>query len=508
MKEPIENTSLKELQKINYQLESPFQLKFNKQTLQCNDLIRVVPKKRLVFIGTVSQKNNDSLSPAQKVLIKLFIHKSRAKKHWQRELAGAQLLIDKKILTPELVSQGITDEGVYFLIFNYITGQNLATFWGKNKPLERENKLKDLIPVLEQHHRNGLAHQDLHYANFLLADSSPKTNSYSEAKEYDLIYTLDGEEVKSSQIPLRKKACLQNLALFLAQTFDLNQSTSLSLLDEYISLNSFNLSEKDKSQFLKWIKSFQQQRIKQYLKKIIRDCTEVIYSKQLKHSKNYSLCRREYHSQAVQQLLDNPENFFNNEDSLFLKQGNTCTVKSVVVENRRYVIKRYNPKGIAYELKHKGQISRAKKSWVNAHLLRFMGILTPEPIALIEQNNQLGNRCSYFISQYQSGQNSWDFFCDFCDNTQLDKNKEQAANKLISTLNKFCEYSIIHGDLKGSNFLINNNTVWVLDLDAMTQHKINWLFQKHWQRDRSRFLKNWDKKPCYKTWKSYFNHHL
>jgi tRNA A-37 threonylcarbamoyl transferase component Bud32 len=502
MNKPVKTSTLEKLQSINYQLDSPFQLTYNQQILFCHKLIRVVPQKRLVFIGELFQSNhsnnnvnnvNNSAPPTNKsVLIKLFIHKKRAKKHWQRELAGTQLLANKKILSPQLISQGITAEGIYFLIFNYIKGQNLAQFWIENKQLERENKLKQLIPVLEQHHRNGLAHQDLHYANFLLSSSDAK------AKNYDLIYTLDGEEIKSSPIALKKKSCLQNLALLLAQTFDLTQSTCLCLLDNYISLSSFNLGKKDKNQFLHWIKDFQQQRIKQYLKKIVRQCTEVIYHKKSTH---YYLCRREHYSPAMQKLLDNPEQFFNNEESIFLKQGNTCTVKSVLVENVHYVIKRYNPKGVAYELKHKGQISRAKKSWINAHLLRFMGILTPEPIALIEQKNKLGKRCSYFICQYQAGQNSWDFFCG---NTLSEQNKKLAANELIHTLNKLCDYNIVHGDLKGSNFLINKNKVWILDLDAMTQYKIKWLFQKNWQRDKARFLKNWDKKPCYEPWKAYF----
>ena len=480
MVESINTISLQRLQQVTYDLSLSFQLHLGNKSIHCNELIRVVPGKRLVFLGTFLNKP---------VIIKLFIHSSRAKKHWSREYAGAKLLTDNNILTPEVITHGLSEEGIYFLIFPYIKGHNLAQFWQENNQSERVRKLKDLIPVLAQHHDSGLAHQDLHYANFLLAQENN-------------VYTLDGEEVKSNTTPLKRDERLKNLALFLAQTFDLSKSSCLLLLDDYINLTSSNTKKLDKDKFWQWIKQYHQQRIEQYLKKILRECTDVMYEKK-QHA--YTLCRREYHNQEIQKLLDDPETFFNEEASIYLKQGNTCTVKSVLVNNEKYVIKRYNPKGVAYELKHKGQISRARKSWINAHLLRFMGILTPEPVALIEQQPTLGKRCSYFICKQVQGQSSWDYFCD---ENNSEKDKQLTADEILSTLKQLGEYKITHGDLKGSNFLIHNNKVWILDLDTMTQHKLKWRYCKSWQRDKQRFLKNWEKKACYAPWKDYFNQAL
>ncbi|MCN4144604.1 MAG: hypothetical protein LC437_05970 [Thiohalomonas sp.] len=488
MIKPVNDIALQTLQKASYTMILPVHIKSKGTIIQCNELLRIVPAKRLVFSGLFFKK---------KVIVKLFVHSAKVKKHWQRECAGAKLLSDNNILTPKIIAQGFSDEGIYYLIFPYIEGQNLAQFWRDNSQFKREQKLKELLTVLEKHHSAGLAHQDVHYANFYLADAL--------TKEKDSVYTLDGEEVKASSEPLNKKNRLKNLALFLAQTFDLNQTVSCSLLKEYLSISALALEEKDCEQFWQCIKNFQQQRITLYFKKMVRECTDVIYDEKIiEHKKQgYSLSRREYHSPAIQQLLDQPEEFFQDDNAEYLKQGNTCTVKSVLVDNERYVMKRYNPKGIAYELKHKGQISRARKSWINAHLLRFMGILTPEPVALIEQQAALGKRCSYFICKFQPGQTSWDYFCEkeFSHRTQI------VADKLIAVLNRLCDYKITHGDLKGNNFLIYQEHVYLLDLDAMKQHKFAWQFNKSWQRDKQRFLKNWDKKACYKPCKLYFNHH-
>jgi len=486
----MDSISLQQLQNVTHEFAAPFRLQADGQVIYCQELIRVVPGKRLVFLGTFTNDRYTDLP----VIVKLFVHASRAKKHWLREYDGAKLLSDNSIPTPDAIAQGISDEGIYFLIFRFIEGQNLASFWQANKQSDREQKIKSMLSVLEQHHRLGLAHQDLHYANFLLGDDG-------------IVYTLDGEEVKSSSVPLSKSLRLKNLALFLAQTFDLSKNTCVSLLQDYYQLASITASTEDSEQFWRLIKGYHQQRIDQYLKKIIRECTEVIYEK---NQSGYTLCRRDKQNNVkknneLSKLLAQPELFFNDERSEFLKQGNTCTVKLVWVNNEPYVIKRYNPKGIAYELTHKGKNSRARKSWINAHLLRFMGLLTPEPIALIEQQAALGKRCSYFISQYTEGQDSWDFFCD---KNNSDADKQLAAEELLATLKRLCDYNISHGDLKGSNFLVSKNKVWLLDLDALTQHSSHWRFRKNWQRDKQRFLKNWGKKACYEPWKDYFNQAL
>ncbi|MCU7798882.1 MAG: hypothetical protein KZQ70_01740 [gamma proteobacterium symbiont of Lucinoma myriamae] len=505
MKDVVENVTLEALQKASFTMALPVNIKSKDSVIQCNELLRIVPGKRLVFSGLLFKKKANGKAE-QKVIIKLFVHSAKAKKHWKRECAGAKLLSDNNILTPKIVKQGLSDSGIYYLIFPYIEGQNLAQFWREHSQLKREQKLNELLTVLEKHHSAGLAHQDVHYANFYLADAL--------TTEKDSVYTLDGEEVKASSEPLNKKNRLKNLALFLAQTFDVNQAVSCSLLKEYLSISALPLDKQDCEQFWQWIKDSQQQRITQYLKKMVRECTDVIYDKKIiNHKKQgYSLCRREYHSPAIQQLLNQPEQFFQDDNAEYLKQGNTCTVKSILVDNERYVVKRYNPKGIAYELKHKGKISRARKSWLNAHLLRFMGIFTPEPVALIEQQAALGKRCSYFICKFQPGQTSWDYFCEESVEARLEGKSEASGDKkkavadsLVAVLNQLSDYQITHGDLKGSNFLIHQEQVYLLDLDAMSQHKFNWQFTKNWQRDKHRFLKNWDKKACYKPWKAYFS---
>jgi len=476
MTTPVRDISIQQLRQVTYELPSRFQIRLNARQVQCHRLLRSVPGKRLVFLGRFAD---------EVAIVKLFIHPSRAKTHWSRELNGAVLLQDKHILTPALIDSGLSGEGVFVLIFRYIAGRDLASLWKKSGVKERERRLSDMMPLLAKHHDARLTHQDLHYGNFLVAANGQ-------------IYTLDAEEIQSSSTPLKKARRLKNLALFLAQTFDMTEAVNVSLLDQYADVSAIKLKPEDPNRFVRWITGYRQQRIDQYLKKIQRECTEIIHGST---KRGYTLCRRERHSLEVQKLLEQPESFFQSDGSVYLKQGNTCTVKSVEVAGKRLVMKRYNPKGVMYELAHKGKISRARKSWINAHLLRFVGIRTPEPIALIEHQPALGERCSYFVSEKIEGQNSWDFFCD---NSSPDEFKRRVAFELVDTLKQLYGHRISHGDLKGSNFLIERDKVWVLDLDALVQHKRNRAFAASWKRDRKRFFKNWDEKSCYAPWKRYF----
>ena len=476
----IPGVSLQQLQHATYEIPLPFDIQLNDQSIGCERLLRVVPGKRMVFLGRFVN---------ELVIIKLFIHPSRAKVHWSRELNGAILLREKHILTPSVVASGVTGEGILVLVFRYINGQDLASLWKNSSDADRERRATSMMTVLSQHHASGLTHHDLHYGNFLVADG-------------EQIYTLDPEEVKSHSAPLKKKRRLKNLALFLAQTFDLRKDSILSLLTHYAQVSAIELDRHDPKHFWRWITHYHQQRIDQYLKKILRECTEVIHKET---QTGYTLCRRENHDVQIQRMLEQPELFFESADSEYLKQGNTCTVKSIEISGRRYVMKRYNPKGVMYELAHKGKMSRARRSWINAHLLRFVGISTPEPVALVENQPALGKRCSYFISRQVQGQSSWDFFCG---RGSSDEKKCRVADELLCTLKQLREHRLSHGDMKGSNFLVGGDKVWVLDLDALVRHKQTRTFKASWKRDKKRFLQNWDNKACYEPWKQYFNQHL
>lgn len=65
------------------------------------------------------------------------------------------------------------------------------------------------------------------------------------------------------------------------------------------------------------------------------------------------------------------------------------------------------------------------------------------------------------------------------------------AQALLSLFETLCRLRISHGDLKATNLLWHEGRVWLIDLDAMKQHRSDTAFARVWRRDRARFLRNW-----------------
>ncbi len=469
---------LTQLRIAGYQIPLPLQLSLTEDTvLICHQILRLVPKKRIVCKGSYAGKT---------VLIKLFIHKKRAKIHWKREYAGATLLQKKHILTPRILLATQTKEDIYVLVFPFIEGNNIATLWQTAKNKQREQLLFKMLNVLVSHHKAGIVHQDLHYANFLQAEDGN-------------IYTLDGEEAIYKK-KLSSKKAFSNLALLLAQSFTVDRDMSEKLLKQY----QKKMPEKQITCAHFWhiVYAHQQQRIVEYKKKIQRTCTEVQYERKKNQQYWY---RREWESPFLMQFMSHPESTLRQAKTQLLKKGNTCTVFKLTTETgQEWVVKRYNPKGKGYELLHKGQISRAKRSWIYAHILHFMGISTPKPIALMEHTPQWGQQCNYFISSYIPGVSAWEYFCQ----EGISSEQQKIAEHFLLLFATLYQYKISHGDMKGSNFLCYQGDIYLLDLDAMQQHRLSRNLDKRWTKDTQRFLRNWQKKACYTPWLTFFSKHL
>ena len=64
----------------------------------------------------------------------------------------------------------------------------------------------------------------------------------------------------------------------------------------------------------------------------------------------------------------------------------------------------------------------------------------------------------------------------------------KAFQELFDALN---DYQISHGDMKATNFIFNDQKLYVLDLDAMQRHKLKSKFIDAQAKDMSRFQRNW-----------------
>ena len=149
------------------------------------------------------------------------------------------------------------------------------------------------------------------------------------------------------------------------------------------------------------------------------------------------------------------------------------------------VVKRYNLKNIWHAFGRSWRPSRAWHSWREGHRLRFYGIATPEPLALVEERFGPLRRRAFLVNAFCPGRDLLEIL-----SADAEPPAEIAA-ALLALFGTLHALRISHGDFKATNLLWHDGQVVLIDLDAMTQHRSSRTHAQAWRRDRARFLRNW-----------------
>ncbi len=464
-----------------FKKELPFTIHLDKVTddnsVTCDQVLRNLPEKRLVCTGLWQQKP---------VLVKLFLDPHRAQRHWQREKSGVEALRDAEILTPELLFSGQLDNGTPVLLFKFLDDvQTALDRWSQlTTPEEKKTLLLQLVEVVSALHAAGLVQEDLHLGNFLLSEQK--------------MYAIDGDAVtlRDQGSPLNLNLSSLNLALLFAQLFPSEDFLFEDAIVHYAQirgLDRFQLTDKLKED----LPQVRRRRRLKYVTKSYRNCTEFVRSD---GNGQVSIFRRDQQGDVLTRLLLDPDGFM--RDGEVLKDGNTCTVVRIVASDCDWVIKRYNIKNPLHALSRCFRPTRAWTSWGNAHRLKISGIATPEAIAVIEKRFGPFRSTGYYVCAFQEGSLASDFFIDDATKGSL---CNAAAQNVVRLFSLFRKLGIHHGDCKATNFLVVDDDLSVLDLDAMCEPLSPTRFNKLFQVDRARFLRNWQSHPKLQKW---FDEHL
>ena len=127
-------------------------------------------------------------------------------------------------------------------------------------------------------------------------------------------------------------------------------------------------------------------------------------------------------------------------------------------------------------------------------LLQFLGIATPAPLGMIEERFGALRRRAFLLNEFCPGISLLNYLSA---ERVPDDDIAQAITYLFQTLHAM---RISHGDLKASNLLWHENRVFVIDLDAMTQHASANGYARAWRRDRARLLRNWPASSVLQQW--------
>jgi tRNA A-37 threonylcarbamoyl transferase component Bud32 len=447
-----------------FSLEIPRAGKF-----ECLEIVRIVSNKRLVCRGV--WQNNP-------VYAKIFIGKS-AQYYALRDRAGIEALQMAKIKTPELLRASEVNGGAYILIFSAAEhAENAEKIWHNLEEKPRFDLAKKLVQTVALHHQAGLLQTDLYLKNFLVQQNPGQD---------DLIYTLDGDGIRSISPLFQKRQKLGNLATLFSKMDVLDDGWIAELYAQYCSLVGTVYSPIGEAEIRVLTQEIRHQAAKDYAdKKVFRSCTDVKVTQSFKRFQAVA-SDFDVENQALVSL-----DIFLADAKNNIKNGNTCTIAKAVLANQSVIIKRYNIKNFWHGLNRAYQSSRAAKSWANAHRLIVSNIATAKPLALVEECWGWFRRRAYYLSEYIDAPDAVQFFAQ---STSLE-DKQIVARNLATLFYKLYLLKFSHGDCKATNIKIVNLSPILIDLDSMQAHFGNifsdWWFERKHVKDLKRLMKNWE----------------
>jgi tRNA A-37 threonylcarbamoyl transferase component Bud32 len=463
----IQNLSWSHLRHVSRASLEPFQLALaeSDDVLFCNEIVRVIPGKRIVAFGTWGGKP---------VVAKLFYQPRQAQRHLKRECAGIDALVEGGVLTPALYYRGTSkDRRIQVLIFERIVkALSVDSLW------QSRASIKEMLPLMHAmtieiatHHVLGILQNDLHFKNFLVHKRG--------------IFTIDGGDLEVSNQPLTKKDSLDNLGLFFSQLGIGTEELQKTLFQIYTRSRGWIVNKHDVNNLNAAVQRWTAKRWEQYSKKIMRNCSSFVRNETLN---NLTVYDRDYESTEFLRFLKNPEVFFASSDTELLKAGGSSTVAKIKIDDRYYVMKRYNIKDSSHWLRRCMRPTRAATGWRLAQRLRLMGLSTAKPVAFIERQF-LGLRGkSYLLTEYSDSENAGDFFANHVDDKAI---SQFVAQQMMALFEGLARLRITHGDLKMTNILICKYKPMLIDLDGMREHRNMLGFKRAFQQEIKRFMFNW-----------------
>ena len=464
---------LAELTRSGREPELPLQVELadaaGPATLTVLRLLRVLPGQR--YVGVAQWRG-------RQVLAKLLVG-SRAARHFARELSGARLLAEQGLTTPALLADGLQEGEGGWLLFEFLAGaDSLGEAWrsAESQPLlsaGQQAVLGEALAAVAQLHAKGLWQADLHLDNLL--------------RHEDRLYVIDGGGVRAQTPgqPLSLDQALENLGVFFAQLPVELEPFIEELLVHYLLVNGEHALPLEA--LLKEVAKVRAWRLRDYLKKIARDCS--LFSARI-GAFGLHVVRREAEPEMQPLLVDLDTRI---DTGHLYKTGGAATVARVELQGKPLVVKRYNIKNFAHWLKRFWRPSRAWHSWVEGHRLEMLGIATPKPLAVLEQRCCWLRGRAYLITEYCGGQDIIARFQPYLAEEGQQSPPEADLLALDRLFAAMLRERISHGDFKGHNlFWDEQRQSWsLIDLDAMQQHRSMRSFARAYARDRARFLRNW-----------------
>ena len=405
----------------------------------CTAVLRAQPGRRLVLRAVVDSRE---------VILKAFFG-PRGDRDSTREHRGVKALCESGVATPELLGIG-RGGAAHILAFELLEDAREPSV----------GDVGELLTTLARMHHGGIRQRDLHPGNFLVSGRR--------------LFAIDGSGVAVSKT-VGGASRLADVVRLLAHYPSDTLGSLAPLTAAYEDAAGVALPKRPPGDLYERVAAARRHRLAKFMAKASRECTA--FSVREEPRRRVVVERGDDDPRLVDIVAD-PDRAVSSGEPL--KRGNTA----VAVRCGDLVVKRYNVKDPWHRHRLRWRSTRALNAWCAGHGLRFAGLATPRPRALIEMRRpQVGEAVAFLVVDHVEGE-------------PLDLAVEPDLNDAVARLfGAWRELRFAHGDTKASNFVVKDGDIYVLDLDAAAFHPRGWRFVRAHRRDRVRFLANWPDAP-------------
>jgi len=444
-----------------------FVLEVDGERYHCEQILRWLPGRRLVI---------KALHRGEPLLLKLFAPSKKGWRELSREQHGYKVCKAAGVAVPteKLISDDFA--GCLAVAYEFIADACPFELVSNNQA----QMVPALLQLMVRCHQAGIYQHDIHTDNILMTPHG--------------LLLIDLASVRGlAGQSLSTRKSLSNLARLVAQFVPDQQQLILKKLNLYYQARGWTYGQAERENFKTLLNKAWQKRKETYLSKCFRACTMTAYFKD-KHLE-YAL-KRSFFKQIGKQAVRDLDVLV--ERGKRLKDGNSATVVMTEMAGRKVVIKRYNIKSYWHFLKRCWRPSRAANAWRQGNLLHLLGIPTPEVLGFVERRLGPLRKQAYLLTAYVDHATELSSVFEY----QVPRESELRQIKQIFELMR--DYQLSHGDLKASNLMLTDSgQLELIDLDAMQEHRYDWCFQRAFNRDLKRFLRNWDNKPLQSRLRDY-----
>jgi RIO-like serine/threonine protein kinase len=175
-----------------------------------------------------------------------------------------------------------------------------------------------------------------------------------------------------------------------------------------------------------------------------------------------------------------------------LKHDGTTSVVRIEENGQCWVIKRYNTKNPWHALRRTVRRSRAANCWHMSALLTAAGVRVPAPVAYMEKRVGPLRGRSYFVYEYVDAEDLLSYMMTHTNTCDID----HVIQKVTDTFTALHAAKINHGDMKATNLMVDGDQeIALIDLDAAVKPDSAETFRRGYDKDRSRFMRNWRDNP-------------